>query len=200
MTETWRSKHPKVSAIRWSGGTPSDKASSLWFHHGTQHIFTPGGWTTWAAVKGCTLGTLCSVFPWQVLNAVATGKPQDLPERRTMIKKTKTEGKWTSWWYSCENTCNKQAGTKGWRFCESQGRQKYYFLSLLKYLQAERVQGAWRNLSDATYSQHHIFHIKLFCNYYGTYVSLPTLTVRPLHHVSFTNVTTSSIVWLALNS
>lgn len=99
-----------------------------------------------------------------------------------------------------ENTCNKQAGTKGWRFCESQGRQKYFFLSLLKYLQADRVQGAWRNLSDATYSQHHIFHIKLFCNCYGTYVSLPTLNVRPLHHVSFTNVTTSGTVWLALNS
>lgn len=62
MTETRRSKHPKVSAIRWSGGTPSDKASGFWFHHGTQHISTPGGWPTWAAMKAAPLAPCAQHF------------------------------------------------------------------------------------------------------------------------------------------
>ena len=179
MTETQRSKHPKVSAIRWSGGTPSDKASGLWFHHGTQHISTPGGWPTWAAMKACTLGTLCSVFPWQVPNTVAAGKPQDLPEGKTMIKKTKIEGKWTSWWYLSWEHLYQAGRDEGLEVLWESKQAEIFFVITTQISQAERVQGAWRNLSDATYNQHHIFHIKLFCNCYGTYVSLPTLNARP---------------------
>lgn len=77
---------------------PSRPAAAVSLGLFARHACTFGIWEERAVIRhGHSLRLrICLNACELIKHLMAAGKPQDLPEGKTMIKKTKIEGKWTS--------------------------------------------------------------------------------------------------------